>query len=174
MVITSCWCCGSGIKGLCVFLGRRMVRAQVFSSLCPQGWSSPSTHIYTKSLLVLGLIAPSTLEIPAASTLSLRLHWIQIVLKLPPPDDHDSVFQLLKLKFYYGVWSFIEASCTKVYPDKSYLTMTDCFFVCLFLSLTVPHQPLRIKYLHSVTVQLTVKLRHSLKNSNLCMVSSHF
>ncbi|XP_035502132.1 uncharacterized protein LOC118317490 isoform X2 [Scophthalmus maximus] len=47
-----------------------MVGAQVLSSLCPQGRSSPSAHVSTKSPLVLALIAPSALEIPARPTLS--------------------------------------------------------------------------------------------------------
>lgn len=103
-----------------------MVRAQVFSSLCPQGWSCPSTPIYTKSLLVLRLIAPSTLEIPALPTLSLfvpdefkhaLVGWGQIFLynytcliKLKPPSpNHRS-----RLKFCYWVWSFAGASCTSI------------------------------------------------------------
>lgn len=132
-----------------------MVKAQVFSSLCPRGWSCPVTLIDTKSLLVLGLIAPSNLEIPAAPTPSLFVStefkhalggWERIFLyyytclinlKPPPPDDRDSVSLLLNLKFYYWAWSFGGTLCTKGYPDKIELHMTEWFFLVLFFLMVI-------------------------------------
>lgn len=117
-----------------------MVRAQVFSSLCPQGWSCPSTPIYTKSLLVLRLIAPSTLEIPALPTLSLfvpdefkhaLVGWGQIFLynytcliKLKPPRPPQS--QIKTHILLLGViicWSFLHK-----HPGKIKLTMMESFY----------------------------------------------
>lgn len=136
------------------------------SPLCALRSYAASTPVCTKSLLVLWVITPSTLGIPALPTLSrslsappefkhVFLRWGQIFHKLHfyyqlKASPTDSISLLHKLKFSCWVWSFAGKvfrlqtvtnhilSLLYIIPDKNGTTL-------LYL-LTLPHQLLRLKY----------------------------